>query len=193
MYRSRSQRSVLYLNLAGKLPASYTWSIGLYTGMEVHSNVYSSTSIDPDHPSYIRLRAKAIPSLAGIASLAKRWNRSTLALALQQEMKNKFSFHINGWGTTNPNLPIDITMNSLAYYDPYLLRLSHSLAWRGLQIHSSLEYQYWKHYRPLPSISSKTPMVILLRHQILRKFLCVILSFLSWDSFSHIMIGSKLF
>ena len=149
MYRSRPHRPQLYLNLAGEFSHSpYAWSLGFYTGAKVTSNSYSYTAIEEtsDH-SYARIKAKVFPVLSALVSVAKKEQHSTLTLTLQQEMKSELSLKAQGI-TIDPRAHFGVTLNSLSYYDPHLLRLSHSYRFLYGELYSSLEYQYWKNYLP---------------------------------------------
>lgn len=150
MYRARSNRGLFHCNLAGPFPSSrYSWSLGFYTGTKIRSRTFSGAHIGDDpqkDTSYARMAASSSLTMAGIASLGWRGERSAWALTLQQEMENRYSFHVEG-EVQNPRLPFDITMDTLAYYDPYLARLSHFSQLGRAGLHASLEYQHWKNYQ----------------------------------------------
>ena len=149
MYRSRPQRPLLYVNLAGEFPhGPYAWSLGFFTGAKVESDSYGHIALgEEDEHSYARIQAKVSPTLGGLVSLARRDKHSTLVLGLQQEMKSQLSLKTDGM-TIDPPSAFGVTVDSLTYYDPYLLRLSYSYRFSHGELYSSLEYQYWKNYLP---------------------------------------------
>ena len=163
MYRARSHRGLFHGNIAGPLFTgnhqwNISWSLGVHLGIRLRSRAFSRTNINdrqesqsPDNSSfhsYARIAAKASPVPAAIASLAwnKKGSNSVWALTLQQEMKNKLSFHIEG-KVPDPGLAFDMNMDTLAYYDPHLVRLSHRSQLGQLGIYGSLEYQFWENYQ----------------------------------------------
>ena len=153
MYRSRHHRTTFYGNLAWELPSlPYSWSIGFYTGLALQSRIFMQTSLekkksgDQSNASYSRMTSHASPTLAAVASLARRWRDSSLAVTMQQEMTHPLSFHIQG-NVTDPVATFDNTMDTLAYYDPWLLRLSYYHQRQAIGLYSTLEYQYWKNYQ----------------------------------------------
>ena len=158
MYRSRNRRALFHANLAGPFsPAqklkNLSWSLGIHLGNKIQARSFNAIVLgdgggvngtgDEHNHSYARMGTKTNYTIAGIASLAWHDEWSSLALTFQQGIKNDFSFHIEGSNSDLP-LPFDYTMNSLAYYDPHILRLSYLGRQGKVGLYGTVEYQLWK-------------------------------------------------
>ena len=160
MYRARGHRGVFHGSLAGHFTPQLSWSLGFHVGVKLRSHAFSQANIDgpatESSHSYARAAAEASPLLAPIASVAWHQKHSALALTFQREIKNQVSFHIEG-GVQDPGLAFDMTMDTLAYYDPHILRLSHHTQLGRWGLYGSLEYQLWQNYQtPVIRISKNT-------------------------------------
>ena len=164
MYSGRNTRTLFHMNAIGRFaPGSpYSWSVGFQGGMKVEADVSTDTSIDFQErpPSYARVITGAFPVLSPVVSVALKNRHTSFALTFQEKMESKLSFQIDG-KLTDPNLTtFDLVMNSLAYYDPRILRLSWSTQRGPVELFSGFEYQFWKDYQtPVIRIESRNSVV----------------------------------
>lgn len=146
MYRSRYKRTIIYTNFAMPINDWLAASIGLYTGLQTSSDVFTRTSVgNPNFNTYARVKARARPSLAGIASISAKSEDHIFSLTFQQQMKSKLEIGTLG-SNSSPSIFFDFGIESLMYYDPYILRFSHAWKKPSFDLVSTLEYQIWDQY-----------------------------------------------
>jgi long-subunit fatty acid transport protein len=147
MYQSRYQHTSAYLSFAKKFNDDYAWSIGTYLGFQATANINTNLSLNgTPYGSWAGARSKISPSLAIIASFAKKFDKSKIYFTYQQEMKSNLKSNISG-ELSNP-LPVAINteINSLIFYDPHTLRFGASQNFGNLELYSGIEFQLWTNY-----------------------------------------------
>ncbi len=148
MYRSRFQRTSVYLNFAKKWSDDLAWSVGTLLGFQATADVRTNLSLNgASYGSWARAQSKVSPSIGVITSVTKIFDEVTLSIAYQQEMKSNLKASIYG-EVTNPSLALfDSTMSSLIYYDPHTFRLGGTTRFSDLEVFGALEYQMWSGYK----------------------------------------------
>ena len=63
----------------------------------------------------------------------------------QQQLKSNLDSAATGF-TANPPVPFDITISSMIYFDPHILRFGYGKKMGRLQFLASIEYQIWDSY-----------------------------------------------
>lgn len=148
MYRSRHQRTSLYLNVAKKLNDSWAASLGTIVGFQASAMVKTNMSLNgTSYPSWVTAQAEVEPSLGLIASLVKRFEKSQIYFTYQQQMKSNLKAQLNG-EITNPAAGLfDSTMDQMLAYDPHTFRLGTNTKFDKLELFGSIEYQVWSQYK----------------------------------------------
>ena len=157
MYRSRYNRLQAFFNYAHPITDNTAISIGAFTGFQTKANIFTRASMNgDDNGAWGRVKAKVKPSLAVIASLAQKFPWANLYLTYQQEMKSNVDAEAIG-ETSNPLLPFDIEINSMAYYDPHTVRFGLGTNFDLVNFITSFEYQLWDNYKtPVVRIKQKS-------------------------------------
>lgn len=151
MYRARYKRTVAYANLAIPINKRHAFSLGFYTGVQANSDIFLRASVgDPNFNTYARVKANARPSIAGILSYTFLAEPHTFSLTLQQEMESQLETTTVG-NNSAPSVFLNFGLESLLYYDPYILRMSYGYNKKLFKFLATLEYQVWDQY--------KTPVV----------------------------------
>ncbi len=148
MYRARYKRTMAYANMAFPLSKNSGFSVGIFTGLQTNSDVFLRTSVgDPDFNTYSRVKANVTPSLGAMMSYSMLLDPHTFSLTLQQEMKSKLESTTVG-SNANPQIFLNFSIDSMLYYDPYIVRFSYGLNKRIYKILATVEYQIWSGYEP---------------------------------------------
>lgn len=156
LYRARYKRIVSHLNYAHKLNNDFAFSLGIHMGFQAGANVNTNASLNgTSYGSSANAKTEANPTLAGVASLAYRTGESQFTATFQQEMKNNLESAATGL-TAVPPVPFDITISSMIYYDPHILRVAYQRKLPFGELALSTEYQIWDNY--------KTPIVRIRRN-----------------------------
>lgn len=146
MYRARYKRTLIYSNLAIPLSRRHGLSLGFYTGLQTSSDIFLRTSVgDPTFNTYARVKANATPSLAGMLSYTYLADPHTFSLTIQQQMESKLETTTLG-NNAAPGIFLNFSMQSLLYYDPYIIRFSYGFNKRIYKLLATLEYQIWDQY-----------------------------------------------
>jgi long-subunit fatty acid transport protein len=148
MYRSRYRRLLSYLNYAFKLNSHWSTSLGTYIGIQTGADTGTRASLNgTGYGSSGYAKAEIKPSLGALFSLLYKGHGHLSFFSYQQEMKSNVG--IIASGTTNePNLPFQIEISSMSYYDPHIFRLGHIHQFKSFKLHTTLEYQIWDNYVP---------------------------------------------
>jgi hypothetical protein len=147
MYRSRLSRSAFIFNLIQKYK-NLGISLGGYSGFQASGKTFfvARTSGDTS-PSSGQIDFNAKPSLAALFSLSYKEGSHLFSFVWQQQMKSRFETTASGFTPVGGgSLPFNLTMKSMAYYDPMILRLGYQKqndSWRFL---SSLQFEKWDDY-----------------------------------------------
>ena len=146
MYRGRFTQSQLFFNYARKFNEQHSWSVGVYTGIQVASRIESRIALSPLSTSSGSLQAKAEASLAGRLSYAYKWNQKNISgLNINQEMKS--NLEVSNLGeTADPNLIYNLDIKSLLHYSPWEFKLTHMLTTGRWNFLGTVEYQVWSNY-----------------------------------------------
>lgn len=156
MYRSRHKRLQANVNYAHRLFSFsngmiFSGSLGAHFGLQSTAVTEFNASLEGTGiGSSGRTQLKAKQSLGAVVSLGAQWSENQkTGLAYQQEMKNQLNISAKGM-TAQPQIPYNLTMNSLVNYDPHILRLAHEAYFSGprLGIVASVDYQMWSNYKP---------------------------------------------
>ena len=149
MYRSRHQRTSLYLNFAKSLSDSWAFSLGTIIGFQASALVKTNMSLNgTSYPSWVTAQAEVEPSLGVIASVVKRFEKNQMYFTYQQEMKSNLKAQISG-EISNPTAALfDSTMDQMLSYDPHTLRLGiTNKNFENVEFFGGLEYQIWSQYK----------------------------------------------
>lgn len=162
MYRSRFQRTSIYLNFAKKWSDDLAWSFGALMGFQATAEVRTNLSLNgAAYGSWARAQSKVSPSVGAIASVTKMFDNKTVYLAYQQEMKSNLKASVFG-EITNPSLPLlDSTMSSLIFYDPHTFRIGGTTKLADLELFGALEYQMWSGYKtPIIDVTKNGGVIV---------------------------------
>ena len=148
MYRSRHQRTSLYLNFAKSLSDSWAVSLGTILGFQASALVKTNMSLNgTSYPSWVTAQAEVEPSLGVIASVVKRFEKAQAYLTYQQEMKSNLKAQLNG-EISNPTAALfDSTMDQMLSYDPHTIRVGANKSFEKTEVFGALEYQIWSQYK----------------------------------------------
>ncbi len=151
MYRSRHQRTSIYLNFAKKWSDSLSFSLGTIVGFQASAEVRTNLSLNgTTYGSWARAQSKVSPSLGAIASVAKKIDSSKIYFTYQQEMKSNLKAIASG-EINNPSMGLfDTTISSMIFYEPHTFRTGASLKTApesSLELFMALEYQMWTNYK----------------------------------------------
>ncbi len=149
MYRSRFQRTSIYLNFAKSLSEEWAFSLGTIVGFQASADVKANLSLNgASYGSWARAQSKVSPSLGAIVSVINKTPVQTWYFTFQQEMKSNLSAHANG-EINNPSLALfDSNIDSVIFYDPYTFRLGGNTTLNDFKLHYGVEYMLWSGYQP---------------------------------------------
>ncbi len=155
IYGSRYDRTTGHLSYAHLLSENWAISLGTHFGFQASADVEANSSISTgseDPASNATSETKTKPSLAGIFSLSyrtifERERSRVLSLSFHQGIKSNVL--ARAYGKTNlPELPYDINIETMVFFDPHILRLSISEFFsRQISFHATLEVQDWRSYQ----------------------------------------------
>lgn len=148
MHRARYKRTQAYFNYAHPLTDAWAISIGGVLGFQAGGRVNSLLNLGTSSTgSLSSSRLKVEPEMSLILSTSYQTEERSLALTVQQEMENNLkiqTFIKTGQPVPTPN---EMTIESMNYYDPWIVRLSYSeLFIDSLKLIGTLEYQMWDGY-----------------------------------------------
>jgi hypothetical protein len=153
MYKSRYQRTSIYLNFAHQSTDDFAWSLGAIVGFQASADVKTNLSLNGNtYGSWAQAKTKIDPSLGAIISAAYKINESTMYFTYQQEMKSNLDARATG-EINNPSLGLfDANIKSVLFYDPHTIRIGSNFKLSNLELFCGLEYQLWSAYKT-PAIS----------------------------------------
>lgn len=148
MYRGRLNRTTTFFNLAMPIKDDMGLSIGFYSGLQVAAETDITARYNGSNKmSAGRMKAKATPSISPIISFIKKFEESTLSFSYIHSMKNKLKAQATGsTKDATLNLPYDLEMNSMMFYDPNIFRLGWTKMFGDTTLLTTLEYQLWSRY-----------------------------------------------
>ncbi len=150
MYRSRYHRTQLFFNLAYPFTKHWAASVGIHSGMQVNAKSDSTLRFNDTDGSFTSAQTKAKPTISPLFSIIYKFNKHAQAyLGYQHEMKSKI--RMTASGHSDPvNLPMELQIDSMANYDPSIVRLGFAskVISQYSKIFGSLEYQFWDNYEP---------------------------------------------
>lgn len=157
MYKSRYQRTSVYVNFARKWSDDLAFSLGTIVGFQASADVKTNLSLNgAAYGSWGQARSKVSPSLGIVASALKKIDQTKLYFTYQQEMKSNLKAAVAG-EITNPNLPIfEASLDSVIFYDPHTFRLGTSYDFGSVEFFGAVEYQMWSGYKPPTIFITKT-------------------------------------
>ncbi|MCF8060436.1 MAG: outer membrane protein transport protein [Bacteriovoracaceae bacterium] len=147
LYRTRYRRTQLYFNYALPLGENWAISAGAHLGFQVSARVNTQVSLSNNYGSSGSAKTKIDPSLGAILSLAHRDQDSLSYFTFQQEMKSNLEAIATGDISDPPLTLINLSLESMIYYDPHILRIGHSRDFGLFELFGSLEYQMWENYK----------------------------------------------
>lgn len=152
MYRSRYRRTLAYINYAHKWSENFAFSIGTHIGFQAGANATTNLSLNgPGFGSSGGAKSEVKPALAGILSAIYREDNFSAYFTFQQEMKSNLEAQVGGQVNDPTSVLFQLTIESMIYYDPHIIRLGTSYEMGNFTFLGSLEYQLWDNY--------KTPVV----------------------------------
>lgn len=147
MYRARYRRVLSYINYAHALSDRFSFSVGAFLGFQVGADLNANASLNgTGYGSYANGKTKVGPSLSFIASAFYQLKNQQFYLTLHQEMKSNMEANSTG-KTNNPPTLFDITVTSMLFYDPHIIRFGYARKMNAWQFLASLEYQIWDKYQ----------------------------------------------
>lgn len=161
MYRSRFQRTNVFVNFARQWGDSFAWSLGTLMGFEASADVSANLSLNgAAYGSWGKARAKVSPALGVVASVVKKFDHAKAYFAYQQEMKS--NLHAGVFGEiNNPSLALfQAGIDTMIFYDPHTFRLGTSYDLGSVELYGGVEYQLWSGYKPPTIFIAKTGGVI---------------------------------
>lgn len=148
MYRHRYRRVAGHANYARALGPTWAASLGAHMGLQSTVTADTQTSLNgAAHGSSTGAGSKVSPSLGVVASVLKDAGGHLLYLAYQQEMKSNLEAHVFGEINDPTGLMFDVTMETMLYYDPHIIRAGWMRRWGRLASFVSVERQLWGNYR----------------------------------------------
>lgn len=149
MYRGRLNRTTTYFNLAIPIKDDMGFSVGFYSGFQVAAETDITARYNGSNKmSAGKMKAKATPSISPIVSFIKKFEDSTISLSYIHSMKNKLKAQATGsTKDATLNLPYDLEMNSMMFYDPNIIRLGWTKVFSNTTLLTTIEYQMWNRYK----------------------------------------------
>lgn len=148
MYNTRYVRPIIMLSMAQSF-GNWSYSGGVHTGFQSGGESYFVTRTSSGAPSVGKINFSAKPSIAAIASIAKKSGSHTTYLAYQQEMKSNLENRATGETeiASNTSFQFDFDIATLLFYDPTTVRLGHQIDFNKAQLYLSVEYQQWMNFQ----------------------------------------------
>jgi hypothetical protein len=157
MYRARNSRTMTTINLANLYNQNNSYSVGILGGIQTSGESYLVTRTD-GNPSSGKVNFVAKPSAAIILSWSRKLEHSAqLLVTLQDQMKTKIRTQADGISPIGSGslVPFNLTLSSLLYYDPRILRTTYLKSYSWGSLTSTLEVQDWSGYET-PALDVKT-------------------------------------
>lgn len=146
LYRSRFKRTQAFFNFAYAWNEKLAFSLGAQMGFQVGANVNTNAALNgTGYGSSATAKTQVDPSLAGIFSLFYLLEDSHMYFTYQQQLKSNLESAATGY-TANPPVPFDVTISSMIYFDPHILRFGYGKKMGRIQFLASVEYQIWDSY-----------------------------------------------
>lgn len=162
MYRSRYRRTMIHLNYAHKLSDNFAFSLGTHIGFQAGANTTNNVSLNgTSFGTSAGLKTEVKPSLAAIASAVYRKDNWSAAFTFQQEMKSNLETQANGVINDPTSALFQITIESMIYYDPHILRFGGTFELGNFTFLGTLEYQLWDNYKtPVIRVKDRGGVII---------------------------------
>ena len=155
LYRARYRRTQLHFNYALPLGENWAISAGAHLGFQVSARVNTQVSLSTNYGSSASAKTKIDPSLGAILSLAYRGEGSLSYFTFQQEMKSNLEAIATGDISDPPLTLINLSLESMIYYDPHILRFGHMEDFGLFELYGSVELQMWENYKaPLIEVNN---------------------------------------
>lgn len=152
MYRSRYRRTIVHLNYAHKWSDNFAFSLGTHVGFQAGANATTNLSLNgPGFGSSGGAKSEVKPALAAILSAIYKEKNWSAYFTFQQEMKSNLEAQVGGQVTDPTSVLFQLTIESMIYYDPHIIRFGGSFEIGDLTLMGSVDYQIWDNY--------KTPVV----------------------------------
>lgn len=146
MYHTRFRRVQVFINGAYPLNSYWALSAGAHLGLQVRADTYTVADTGGNNGSQARAQAKAAPSIAGLFSVARKFENATAFFAFQQYMKQKLKALVIGETTQPTALVFNNDMNTMMSFDPMIFRLGGSAHTTYATLLGQVEYQFWNMY-----------------------------------------------
>lgn len=149
MYRGRLNRTTLNANLAVPFKNDWAFSFGFYSGLQVAAETdFTARYNGSNKTSSGKMKAKATPSISPIVSVMKKDEDSTYSFTYIHSMKNKLKAQVTGsTKDATLNLPYDLELNSMMFYDPNIFRLGWTKTFSNTTLLTTIEYQLWNRFQ----------------------------------------------
>jgi long-subunit fatty acid transport protein len=161
-YRARFQRTQGFFNFIYAPTSHWSFSLGTLTGLQTSANLTTRQTLNgATGGSSASAKANVKPSFGAIASLAYHTPDFSGFFTYSQEMKSNLLTDVSGTAELGSNVPYDISLESMMYYDPHIFRLGlTNKLWDHLNLIVTLEYQDWSGYKsPVMVIKSNSGSV----------------------------------
>lgn len=162
MYRSRYRRTMIHLNYAHKLSDNFAFSLGTHIGFQAGANTTNNVSLNgTSFGTSAGLKTEVKPSLAAILSTIYRKDNWSASFTFQQEMKSNLETQANGVINDPTSALFQITIESMIYYDPHILRFGGTYEVGNFTFLGTLEYQLWDNYKtPVIRVKDRGGVII---------------------------------
>lgn len=165
-YRARYIRTGFAFNVIqpffvnGKV--DWTISFGINGSFQTTGETYMiANGFGDTEPTSGKLKFDVRPQASPVISYTKVLpeKMGLLSASYHHKIENKLSTDASGYTPINntSNIPFDVTLKSLLYFDPSIMRVNWIKQWNTLTFNTTLEYQIWSDYRtPKIEIVSRT-------------------------------------
>jgi long-subunit fatty acid transport protein len=162
MYRSRYRRTMIHLNYAQKLTDNLAFSVGSHIGFQAGANTTNNVSLNgTSFGTSAGLKTEIKPSLAAIVSTIYKKDNWSAYFTFQQELKSNLETQANGVINDPTSALFQITIETMIYYDPHILRFGGSLELGNFTFLGTLEYQLWDNYKtPVIRVKDRGGVII---------------------------------
>lgn len=162
MYRSRYRRTLFHLNYAHKWNENFAFSLGTHIGFQAGANASTNVSLNgTSFGSNGGVKSDVRPSIAAIVSAIYRDETWGSYFTFQQEMKSNLEAQADGEINDPTSALFKITIESMIYYDPHILRFGGHYKLGSITFLGALEYQIWDNYKtPVIRIKSRGGIVL---------------------------------
>ncbi|PIP95375.1 MAG: hypothetical protein COW00_12785 [Bdellovibrio sp. CG12_big_fil_rev_8_21_14_0_65_39_13] len=148
MYRARYRRTQVHLNYAQPIGDQFSISIGAFLGFQASAKVETQVSLGNNFGSQATASSKVKPSVGAVIGASYRYDDQMLNFTYQQEMKTNLESEAFG-EIVDPSISlINISINSLMFYDPHTFRIQWSKKTDAIELMTGVDYQMWSNYRP---------------------------------------------